>query len=100
MTSTARPNRRFRPIPLLVSVLLALTGAVGVSAPAYAAGGVIRGTLIDQVGAIIEGVDIDIYSPTSPLGEAIMGKSAGDTATYEAPNGKKITVEIVEAKPF
>lgn len=45
-------------------------------------------------------VDLDVYSPTSPLGEAIMGKSAGDTATYEAPNGKQITVEIVEAKPF
>ncbi|MBA4608177.1 transcription elongation factor GreA [Aeromicrobium sp. Marseille-Q0843] len=45
-------------------------------------------------------VDLDVYSPTSPLGEAIVGKSAGDPATYEAPNGKKLTVEIVEPKPF
>ncbi len=45
-------------------------------------------------------VDLDVYSPTSPLGAAIMGKSAGDTVSYEAPNGKQITVEIVEAKPF
>lgn len=45
-------------------------------------------------------VDLDVYSPTSPLGQAILGKYAGETATYEAPNGKQITVEIVEAKPF
>jgi transcription elongation factor GreA len=45
-------------------------------------------------------VDLDIYSPTSPLGEAIMGKSAGDTVSYTAPNGKELTVEIVDAKPF
>ncbi|MFS0886118.1 transcription elongation factor GreA [Aeromicrobium sp. 179-A 4D2 NHS] len=45
-------------------------------------------------------VDLDVYSPTSPLGTAIMGKSAGDTVSYEAPNGKQLTVEIVEAKPF
>lgn len=45
-------------------------------------------------------VDLDVYSPTSPLGVAIMGKSAGDSASYEAPNGRTIEVEIVEAKPF
>ena len=45
-------------------------------------------------------VDLDVFSPTSPLGTAIMGKSAGDSVTYETPNGKSITVEIVEAKPF
>ena len=45
-------------------------------------------------------VELDVYSPTSPLGAAIVGKSVGDEATYEAPNGKGITVEIVAAKPF
>lgn len=45
-------------------------------------------------------VEIDVYSPTSPLGAAILGKKAGDSASYETPNGKSITVEIVEAKPF
>jgi len=45
-------------------------------------------------------VDIDVYSPTSPMGVAIMGKKPGDTATYEAPNGKAITVEVVDAKPY
>ncbi len=45
-------------------------------------------------------VDLDIYSPTSPLGTAISGKKVGDTASYEAPNGKSLSVEIVDAKPF
>lgn len=45
-------------------------------------------------------VEIDVYSPTSPLGAAILGKKAGDSANYETPNGKNISVEIVEAKPF
>ncbi|OUZ12718.1 transcription elongation factor GreA [Aeromicrobium sp. PE09-221] len=45
-------------------------------------------------------VDLDIYSPTSPLGVAISGKKVGDSATYEAPNGKTLSVEIVDAKPF
>ena len=45
-------------------------------------------------------VDLDVYSPTSPLGSAILGKKSGDEASYEAPNGSTITVEVVEAKPF
>ncbi|MDQ3156609.1 MAG: transcription elongation factor GreA [Actinomycetota bacterium] len=45
-------------------------------------------------------VDVSVYSPESPLGTAILGKSKGDSATYEAPNGKNVTVEIVDAKPF
>jgi len=45
-------------------------------------------------------VEIDVYSPTSPLGTAIMGKSRGDEASYETPNGRTITVEIVDAKPY
>ena len=44
--------------------------------------------------------DIDVYSPTSPLGAAITGHVAGDKVTYEAPNGREIEVEIVEATPF
>ena len=44
--------------------------------------------------------DIDVYSPTSPLGAAIIGHVAGDKVTYAAPTGREIAVEIVEAKPF
>ncbi|WP_226345671.1 transcription elongation factor GreA [Agilicoccus flavus] len=48
----------------------------------------------------IGGDDMDVYSMTSPLGEAIMGKRAGDEASYQAPNGKTITVKILKAKPY
>ena len=50
--------------------------------------------------ALDSSVDIDVYSPQSPLGAAIQGKKLGDSATYAAPNGKDVTVEIVDAKPF
>jgi transcription elongation factor GreA len=50
--------------------------------------------------ALDTSVDIDVYSPQSPLGAAILGKKQGDRATYEAPNGKDVTVEIVAAQPF
>ena len=45
-------------------------------------------------------VEIDVYSPSSPLGAAVVGKKKGDSVSYEAPNGKDITVEIVDTKPF
>jgi transcription elongation factor GreA len=50
--------------------------------------------------ALDPSVEIDVFSPQSPLGSAILGKKRGDTATYEAPNGRDVTVEIVGATPF
>jgi len=47
-----------------------------------------------------DSVDVGVYSPQSPMGSAILGKKPGDTATFTAPNGKDISVEIVAAKPF
>jgi transcription elongation factor GreA len=44
--------------------------------------------------------EIEVYSPQSPLGSAIIGFKKGDTVTYEAPNGKELKVEIVDAVPF
>lgn len=46
------------------------------------------------------GAPIDVYSPKSPLGNAILGKKVGETATYTLPNGKSVTVEILEAVPY
>jgi transcription elongation factor GreA len=43
---------------------------------------------------------ITVYSPQSALGAAINGKKKGDTVTYNAPNGKDITVEILDAVPY
>ena len=46
------------------------------------------------------GSPIDVYSPRSPLGAAIMGKKVGEKATYSLPNGRANTVEILEAVPY
>lgn len=43
---------------------------------------------------------IDVYSPTSPLGSAVMGKHIGDSVAYALPNGKEISVEITEVTPY
>jgi len=49
---------------------------------------------------VAEGTDLDVYSEKSPLGEAIIGCSAGDTTSYTTPSGATIEVTIHEAKPF
>lgn len=46
------------------------------------------------------GDDVQVYSPQSPLGEAINGRKTGDTVSYAAPNGKAIEIEIVDAVPY
>jgi transcription elongation factor GreA len=38
--------------------------------------------------------DLEVMSPGSPIGEALMGGQAGDTVTVETPGGK-LEVEIV-----
>jgi transcription elongation factor GreA len=47
-----------------------------------------------------ENDDLEVFSPQSPLGAAIDGKRRGDTVEYVAPNGKTLTVEIVDAVPY
>ena len=44
--------------------------------------------------------DIEVFSPTSPLGAAILGRAIGDTVSYAAPNGREIAVVVKDAKPF
>lgn len=44
--------------------------------------------------------DTTVYTPDSPIGEAIMGKKIGDKLTYEAPNGREFEVEILNVKTF
>jgi transcription elongation factor GreA len=49
---------------------------------------------------IAEGTDLTVYSPTSPIGEAIIGQKVGETVSYWAPNGKEISVEILGVRAF
>ncbi len=39
--------------------------------------------------------DIDVYSPTSPLGAAVLGHEVGETVSYDLPNGKQMSVDII-----
>ncbi|CAB4543338.1 MAG: transcription elongation factor GreA [Actinobacteria bacterium] len=48
----------------------------------------------------IEEGDFAVYSPDSPIGQAIEGKKVGEKVSYSAPNGKEITVEIKQIKNF
>ena len=45
------------------------------------------------------GDDIKVYSPQSPLGQAIQGAKKGETVTYTLPNGKEQKAEITDAVP-
>lgn len=44
--------------------------------------------------------DIQVYSPQSPIGSAVVGKRVGETSEYEAPNGKTIKVTITKVAAF
>ncbi|MBP6728425.1 MAG: transcription elongation factor GreA [Microthrixaceae bacterium] len=47
------------------------------------------------IGSIEERRDgIEVISPTSPLGEALLGAKAGDEVTFEAPSGP-LKVEVI-----
>ena len=47
------------------------------------------------LGSIEERVDVDVISPGSPLGQALVGAKVGDTVSFEAPNGNTLRVEVV-----
>ena len=53
-----------------------------------------------EVVGLDDSIDLAVYSPQSPLGAAITGLKIGDEATYTAPNGRPITVTILEAEAF
>ncbi len=49
---------------------------------------------------IAAGSDLDVYSEASPLGQAILGLRIGEKASYTAPNGREIPVEIVDVATY
>jgi transcription elongation factor GreA len=44
------------------------------------------------------GVEHDIISPGSPLGEALVGRQPGDKVDFTSPTGANLTVELVSIK--
>jgi transcription elongation factor GreA len=47
-----------------------------------------------------ENTELTVYSPDSPMGNAIMGAKIGETVSYTAPTGKLLTVKIVAVTHF
>jgi len=47
-----------------------------------------------------EHTDLPVYSEKSAMGAAINGRRVGEEVTYNAPNGKQITVKIKGARPY
>lgn len=39
--------------------------------------------------------DLDVVSPGSPMGEALIGATAGDSVSYVTPTGATLQVEVV-----
>ncbi len=44
--------------------------------------------------------DLEVYSPNSPLGKAIIGAGEGEDREYELPNGGSMKVTVLRAEPF
>lgn len=49
---------------------------------------------------ISEGTELDVFSPESPIGQAIVGLKAGEETSYAAPNGKVFEVKIVKVSTY
>ncbi|MCC6498453.1 MAG: transcription elongation factor GreA [Propionibacteriaceae bacterium] len=47
-----------------------------------------------------DSVNLEVFSPQSPLGKAILGHKVGDTVRYNAPNGRKIDVTVARVAAF
>lgn len=50
-----------------------------------------------------EGVNVgklEVYSPNSPLGRALIDAKVGETRSYTVPNGNTIEVTLVSAEPY
>lgn len=58
---------------------------------------IFEGTKFEQQ---VEDGDLDVFSPDSPIGKAILGKKIGEEVGYTAPNGKTITVKVVKLANF
>ena len=44
--------------------------------------------------------EVEVFSPQSPLGAAVVGATKGQTVSYEAPTGKTIEVTVLDFKVY
>jgi len=43
---------------------------------------------------------LEVYSPNSPLGAALLNAKVGQTRSYTVPNGSTVKVTLVSAEPY
>jgi transcription elongation factor GreA len=97
-----------------VKVLIHLLENAKIGAPPAAAGIVAQGQVVtvrlvefDELETFLLGsreetatTSISVYSPTSPLGKAVLGQKVGTSVTYTTPAGKTFNVDIQKAEPY
>lgn len=42
--------------------------------------------------------EVEVISPASPMGAAVLGKRVGDTASYQTPTGRELQVKITKVE--
>ncbi len=53
-----------------------------------------------EVMGLDDSVALQVYSPQSPLGQAVNGHRVGEEVSYIAPSGRTINVTILAAEPY
>ena len=49
---------------------------------------------------IISDGKLEVYSPNSPLGAALLNAKVGETRSYTVPSGSTVKVTLVSAEPY
>lgn len=44
--------------------------------------------------------ELESYSPSSPIGAAIIGAAVGETREYKVPNGTTVSITLLKAEPY
>ena len=71
---------------------------LGTVVSATIAGGEMKFLYAD--GELASQTELQVFSPDSPLGQAIAGLKIGESTSYRAPNGKVIEVVIDDVETF
>ena len=46
------------------------------------------------------GEELSVYSPESPMGQALLGAARGEERSYKVPSGRTVRVTLVDAVPY
>ena len=49
---------------------------------------------------IVNDGKLEVYSPNSPLGAALLNAKKDDVREYTVPSGKKVSVKLLSAEPY